>query len=63
MAINIDFEKEISRFAQNFSHSDFDQIVFEIEKAISAVKKNVYAPIIFTVLGIEIKKHLQRVKS
>jgi DNA polymerase-3 subunit delta' len=59
--INLDFRDEIGRFAQNYMHSDFDQIVFEIEQSIVNVKSNIYAPLILTVLGIRVKKNLQRV--
>ena len=58
--INIDFEDEIRRFAKSYKNSDFDYIVTEIENAVSNVRSNVYTPLILTVLGIQIKKHLQR---
>ena len=61
--INLDFKDEIGRFAQNYKHSDFDQIVFEIEQSIANVKSNIYAPLILTVLGIQVKKNLQRVNT
>ncbi|TFH02551.1 MAG: DNA polymerase III subunit delta' [Calditrichales bacterium] len=61
--INVDFEDEIHRFAKSYAPSDFDQIVSEIENAIAAVGNNVYAPIILTVLAIQIKKHLKRLKG
>jgi DNA polymerase-3 subunit delta' len=58
--INVDFEEEINSFAKSYTNSDFEYIVTEIENAISNVKTNVYTPLILTVLGIQIKKHLQR---
>ena len=61
--INVDFEDEIRRFAKNYSNSNFDYIISEIENAVSNVRNNVYTPLILTVLGIQIKKHLQRTRS
>jgi DNA polymerase-3 subunit delta' len=58
--INVDYEEEINRFASSYINSDFEVIVREIENAISNVRNNVYTPLILTVLGIQIKKHLQR---
>ena len=58
--VNVDFEEEIGRFAKSYSNSDFEKIVKEIENAISNVKNNVYTPLLMTVLGIQIKKHLRR---
>jgi DNA polymerase-3 subunit delta' len=58
--INIDFEKEINRFADSYAASDFEEIILEIEKAISSVRNNVYKPLILTVLGIKIKRNLKR---
>jgi len=63
LIINVDFDDEIHRFAKSYAPSDFDLIVSEIENAIAAVGSNVYAPIIFTVLAIQIKKHLKRIKG
>lgn len=60
--INVDFKEEISSFAKNYAPSDFEGIILEIEKSISSTKSNVYMPIILTVLGIQIKKHLQRLE-
>jgi DNA polymerase-3 subunit delta' len=59
--INVDFEEEIKRFAKSYLNSDFELIVKEIEYAVSNVRNNVYTPLILTVLGIQIKKHLQKV--
>jgi DNA polymerase-3 subunit delta' len=61
--INVDFEEEINRFAKNYVNSDFENIVTEIENAISNVRNNVYTPLLLTVLGIQIKKHLRRIHS
>ncbi len=61
--INVDFEEEIKRFAKNYTNSDFELIVTEIENAVSNVRNNVYTPLILTVLGIQIRKHLQRTRS
>jgi DNA polymerase-3 subunit delta' len=61
--INVDFEEEIGRFAKSYINSDFENIVKEIENAISNVRSNVYTPLILTVLSIQIKKHLQRTRS
>ena len=58
--INVDFEEEIQRFTKSYTNSDFEQIVAEIENAISNIRNNVYTPLILTVLGIRIKKHLKR---
>jgi DNA polymerase-3 subunit delta' len=58
--VNVDFEEEISRFAKSYTNSDFENIVKEIENAISNIRHNVYTPLILTVLGIQIKKHLKR---
>jgi DNA polymerase-3 subunit delta' len=59
--VNVDFEKEIGRFANSYPKSDFENIVKEIENAISNVRNNVYTPLILTVLGIKINKYLQKV--
>jgi len=61
--INVDFEDEINRFAKSYINSDFENIVTEIENAISNVRNNVYTPLILTVLGIQIKKYLERIPS
>ena len=61
--INVDFEEEIKRFAKSYINSNFECIVTEIENAVSNVRNNVYTPLILTVLGIQIKKHLQRTRS
>ncbi len=61
--INLDFKEEICRFAENYTFSDFYQIVFEIEQSIANVKSNIYAPLILTVLGIQVKKNLKRVNT
>jgi len=61
--INVDFEDEIKRFAKSYTNSDFEHIVTEIENAISNVRNNVYTPLILTVLGIQIRKHLHRSRS
>jgi DNA polymerase-3 subunit delta' len=58
--VNVDFEEEIGRFAKSYANSDFENIVKEIEYAISNIRHNVYTPLILTVLGIQIKKHLKR---
>ena len=58
--VNVDYEEEIDRFAKSYYNSDFEVIVREIENAVSNVRNNVYAPLILTVLGIQIKKHLCR---
>jgi DNA polymerase-3 subunit delta' len=58
--VNIDFENEIKRFAKSYTNSDFEHIVTDIENAVSNVRNNVYTPLILTVLGIQIKKHLHR---
>jgi hypothetical protein len=61
--VNIDFKDEIIRFAENYPASDFEGIVIEIEKAIANLRQNVYSPILLTVLGIQIKKRLIRVRQ
>lgn len=61
--INVDFEEEIKRFAKSYTNSDFEHIVTEIENAVSNVRNNVYTPLILTVLGIQIRKHLHRTRS
>jgi len=61
--INVDFEDELKRFANSYPTSDFENIVIEIENAVSNVRNNVYTPLILTVLGIQIRKHLQRSRS
>ena len=58
-----DFEDEIKRFAKSYIKSNFENIIIEIENAISNVRNNVYTPLILTVLGIQIKKHLHRISS
>jgi len=61
--INVDFEEEIGRFAKSYTNSDFENIVKEIENAITNVRSNVYTPLILTVLSIQIKKYLKRTRS
>jgi DNA polymerase-3 subunit delta' len=61
--VNIDFKEEVIRFAENYPTSDFEGIVIEIEKAIANLRQNVYSPILLTVLGIQIKKRLTRVRQ
>jgi hypothetical protein len=61
--INVDYEEEIERFADSYTNSDFEVIVSEIENAISSVRNNVYAPLILTVLGIQIKNNLRRTSA
>jgi len=61
--INVDFEEEIKRFAKSYTNSDFEFIVTEIEKTVSNVRNNVYTPLLLTVLGIHIRKHLRRTRS
>ena len=59
--INIDYEDEIRRFSKSYAASDFDNILLEIDKAISAVKANIHVPLLLTVMGIQINKHLRRI--
>ena len=56
--INVDFEEEIRKFAENYSLSNFDKIVTEIENAVQNLNRNVYNPLILTVLAFKIKQNL-----
>jgi DNA polymerase-3 subunit delta' len=61
--INIDYKDEIHRFAQSYAPSDFDSMIAEIEKSISAVKANVHMPLTLMVLGTRIHHYLRRAKT
>ena len=58
--INVDFKEELRRFTQSYRYSNFENIVEEIENALNKLHKNVYHPLILTVLAIHIKKNLIR---
>ena len=58
--VNINYSSELQKFARAYASSDFMQIIIEIEKAISNLNRNVYAPLVLTVLAIKIKQHLIR---
>jgi len=60
LLINIDYKEEIMRFSKSYRSSDFDQILIDIDQAISNVKSNVYVPLLLTVMGIQIKDNLCR---
>jgi hypothetical protein len=61
--INIDFKNEIKSFADHYAASDFDNIIIAIEKAILNIKNNVFSQLVLTVLGIQIKRNLQRINT
>jgi DNA polymerase-3 subunit delta' len=56
--VNVDFEKEINNFAQSYRDSDFEKIIVDIEQAILNINRNVYNPLILTVLAIRIGRNL-----
>jgi DNA polymerase-3 subunit delta' len=56
--INIDFQQELIKFADHYRESDFEEIVTEIEKAVAHVNRNLYNPLILTLLALRIKRKL-----
>jgi DNA polymerase-3 subunit delta' len=58
--VNVAYERELQRFAAAYLNSDFIQIINEIEKAVSNLNRNVYAPLVLTVLAIKINENLSR---
>jgi len=58
--INVDFHEEMGNFVKAYSRSNFEIIFNDIEHAISNVHRNIYSPLLLTVLGIRIKKNLFR---
>jgi DNA polymerase-3 subunit delta' len=56
--INIDFQQELIKFADHYRASNFEEIVLEIEKAIENVNRNIYNPLILTLLALRIKRKL-----
>jgi DNA polymerase-3 subunit delta' len=56
--INIDFKEELKRFTLSYHYSNFEGIIREIENALSKLHRNIYNPIILTVLAIRIKQSL-----
>lgn len=56
--INVDFEQEIKKFSDFYPESNFERIVTEIEKAVENVDRNIYNPLILTLLAIRIKRKL-----
>lgn len=58
--INLDFQSELKNFVKAFAKSDFDTIFKDVENAILDVQRNIYPPLLLTVLGIRIKKNLIR---
>lgn len=58
--VNVSYQNELQRFAAAYLNSDFIQIIKEIEKAVSNLNRNVYAPLVLTVLAIRIKENLSR---
>ncbi len=58
--VNLFYQKELQNFTRVYARSDFMQIINEIERAISNLNRNVYAPLVLTVLAINIKENLIR---
>ena len=58
--INVDFQREMSNFVKAYARSNFEMIFNDIENAILNVQRNIYSPLLLTVLGIRIKKNLFR---
>jgi DNA polymerase-3 subunit delta' len=58
--INIDFAQELIKFTDHYQASNFEEIVSEIEKAVENVDRNIYNPLILTLLSIRIKRKLVR---
>ncbi len=58
--VNISYSSELQKFTRAYGSSDFMQIINEIEKAISNLNRNVFAPLVLTVLAIKIRQHLIR---
>ena len=56
--INFDFSTELTNFSNAYSKSDFEQIINILEEAIQNVKRNIYAPLLLTVLALRIKESL-----
>jgi DNA polymerase-3 subunit delta' len=55
---NIDFQQELIKFAGHYQASNYEEIVLEIEKAIEMVNRNIYHPLILTLLALRIKQKL-----
>jgi DNA polymerase-3 subunit delta' len=58
--INVDFSEELGNFVKAFGNSNFELIVSDIENAVQNVNRNIYPPLLLTVLGSQIKRNLIR---
>lgn len=61
--INFDFTAELTKFSNAYSESDFEKIIKILEEAIQNVKRNIYAPLLLTVLALRIKESLIKNKN
>jgi DNA polymerase III subunit delta' len=60
---NFDFTAELTKFSNAYSESDFEKIISILEESIQNVKRNIYAPLLLTVLALRIKESLIKNKN
>jgi DNA polymerase-3 subunit delta' len=57
--INIDLEERLSRFVARYAASNLQQILADIEKAISLVERFVYIKLVLLQLAVELKANIR----
>jgi DNA polymerase-3 subunit delta' len=57
------FITELVNFTNAYSKSDFEKIISIIEESIKNIKRNVYAPLVLTMLALRIKESLIKNKN
>lgn len=62
-SISFDLLTELENFSKAYSNSDFENIISTIEEAIQNVKRNIYVPLLMTVLALRIKELLVKRKN
>lgn len=61
--INYNLNTEITNFTNAYSNSDYEEIINILEEAIQNIKRNIYAPLLLTVLALRIKDSLIKKKN
>jgi DNA polymerase-3 subunit delta' len=54
--INQDRKDRLEKFVRNFPHADVDSALFEIEKAVDLISRNVYLNLVLINLGLNLQK-------
>ena len=58
--INVDQVEDLRRFTALFPAADLQQVIAEIERAISLVRRNVFIKLVFLQLAVRLKRTIAR---